>query len=126
MSLERSINYYYAVMALWLLLERGLISEEEYGKICRYNAEVFQMCIRDRGNTVYEPFRFRTFRFVQVTVKTGKEPLTILPQPYVETAYPLENTKKPVFTDPKKEKLYDTAFRTLQLCAHDTYEDRCV
>ncbi len=75
------------------------------------------------GNTVYEPFRFRTFRFVQVTVKTGKEPLTILPQPYVETAYPLENTKKPVFTDPKKEKLYDTAFRTLQLCAHDTYED---
>ncbi len=42
MSLERSINYYYAVMALWLLLERGLISEEEYGKICRYNAEVFR------------------------------------------------------------------------------------
>lgn len=75
------------------------------------------------GDTVYEPFRFRTFRFVQVTVETGEEPLTILPQPYVETAYPLENTKKPAFTDPKKEKLYDVAFRTLQLCAHDTYED---
>ena len=75
------------------------------------------------GNTVYEPFRFRTFRFVQVTVETAEEPLTILPQPYVETAYPLENTKKPAFTDPKKEKLYDVAFRTLQLCAHDTYED---
>ena len=42
MSLERSINYYYAVLALRLLLERGLISEEEYGKICRYNAEVFR------------------------------------------------------------------------------------
>lgn len=42
MSLERSINYYYAVLALRLLLERGLISEEEYGKICRYNAEFFK------------------------------------------------------------------------------------
>lgn len=75
------------------------------------------------GDTVYEPFRFRTFRFVQVTVETGGEPLTILPQPYIETAYPLVNSKKPRFTDPKKEKLYDVAFRTLQLCAHDTYED---
>lgn len=75
------------------------------------------------GDTVYEPFRFRTFRFIQVTVETAGEPLTILPQPYIETAYPLVNSKKPVFTDPKKEKLYDVAFRTLQLCAHDTYED---
>ena len=42
MSLERSINYYYAVLALRLLLERGLISEEEYGNTCRYNAEIFR------------------------------------------------------------------------------------
>ena len=42
MSLERSINYYYAVLAVRLLLERGLISEEEYSKICWYNAEIFR------------------------------------------------------------------------------------
>ena len=42
MSLERSINYYYAVLALGLLLERGLISEDEYGKVCRYNAEILR------------------------------------------------------------------------------------
>ena len=75
------------------------------------------------GDAVYEPFRFRTFRFVQVEVETGEEALTILPQPYVETTYPLVNSKKPVFVDARKEKLYDVAFRTLQLCAHDTYED---
>lgn len=74
-------------------------------------------------DTIYEPFRFRTFRFIQISVETAGEPLTILPQPYIETAYPLRNVKKPVFTDPRKEKLYDVAFRTLQLCAHDTYED---
>ena len=42
MNLEGSINYYYATQALRLLLERGLISEDEYGKICRYNAEFFK------------------------------------------------------------------------------------
>lgn len=42
MKLENSINYYYTVLALRLLLERGLISEDEYGKICRYNAEIFR------------------------------------------------------------------------------------
>ena len=75
------------------------------------------------GDTVYEPFRFRTFRFIQVEVETRDEPLTIEPRPYIETTYPLINSKKPVFTDKKKEKLYDVAFRTLQLCAHDTFED---
>ena len=41
-KLENSINYYYTVLALRLLLERGLISEDEYGKICRYNADFFK------------------------------------------------------------------------------------
>lgn len=75
------------------------------------------------GDAVYEPFRFRTFRFVKITVETADEPLTVTPKAYIETAYPLKNTKKPRFGDKKKEKLYDVAFRTLQLCAHDTYED---
>ncbi len=43
MKLENSINYYYTVLALRLLLERGLISEDEYGKICRYNADFFKL-----------------------------------------------------------------------------------
>ena len=42
MKLENSINYYYATLALRLLLERGLSTEDEYGKICRYNAEFFR------------------------------------------------------------------------------------
>ena len=42
MKLENSINYYYTVLALRLLLERGLVSEDEYGKICRYNADFFK------------------------------------------------------------------------------------
>ena len=41
MKLENSINYYYALKALQFLLEQGLLSESEYEKICRYNAEIF-------------------------------------------------------------------------------------
>ena len=41
-KLENSINYYYAKKALRFLLEQGLLSEGEYGKICRYNAEFFK------------------------------------------------------------------------------------
>lgn len=96
-------------------------------KACRDDTSGFIDGVYDEytvgGNALYEPFRFRAFRFIQITVETGKEALTIIPQPYIETAYPLKNTKKPKFNDPQKEKLYDVAFRTLQLCAHDTYED---
>ena len=41
MKLENSINYYYALKALQFLLDQGLLSESEYEKICRYNAEIF-------------------------------------------------------------------------------------
>ena len=42
MNLESSINYYYALQALRLLLDRGLLSDAEYEKVCRYNAEFFR------------------------------------------------------------------------------------
>ena len=35
---ENSVNYYYAVQALRLLVERGLLSEAEYEKASRYCA----------------------------------------------------------------------------------------
>lgn len=42
MKLENSINYYYTVLALRLLVERGLLSEAEYEKASRYCAGIFQ------------------------------------------------------------------------------------
>ena len=39
---ENSVNYYYAVQALRLLVERGLLSEAEYEKASRYCAEIFR------------------------------------------------------------------------------------
>ena len=113
-----------------LTYAESYFQRDENGFPCkarRDDASGFILGIRDEyavgGDGEFEPFRFRTFRFVEVSAETGEEALTLLPRPYVETAYPLVNSKKPVFADPKKEKLYDVAFRTLRLCAHDTYED---
>ena len=39
---------------------------------------------------IYEPFWFRTFRFVQLRIKTGAGPLTLQHFDYQETGYPLE------------------------------------
>ena len=72
---------------------------------------------------IYEPFRLRTFRFIRVDITAEDEGIDLTLLPFVESAYPLVNDKRPAFTDPKKEKLYDVALRTLQLCMHDTYED---
>ena len=41
-KLENFINYYYALKALQYLLEQGFLSESEYEKVCRYNAEIFK------------------------------------------------------------------------------------
>lgn len=42
MKPENNINYYYAVQALRLLVERGLLNEAEYEKVSRYCAGIFQ------------------------------------------------------------------------------------
>ena len=42
MKPENNINYYYAVQALRLLVERGLLNEAEYEKASRYCAGIFQ------------------------------------------------------------------------------------
>ena len=39
---------------------------------------------------VYEPFWFRTFRFVQLEIQAGEEPCTVTGFDYLETGYPLE------------------------------------
>lgn len=42
MNLGQNVNYYYALLALRYLLKLGKITEDEYGRICRYNAEFFR------------------------------------------------------------------------------------
>lgn len=72
---------------------------------------------------VYEPFWFRTFRFIQLDIRTTDEGFTIEHLNYRETGYPLEIKTKANTSDDSLEKVWDISSRTLRRCMHETYED---
>jgi hypothetical protein len=72
---------------------------------------------------VYEPFLFRTFRFVRIVVETADEALTLAAPSFRETGYPLEVTSGIRSSEPWLEPLWDMSVRTLQRCMHETYMD---
>lgn len=72
---------------------------------------------------IYEPFWFRTFRFVQLRIKTGAEPLTLQHFDYQETGYPLEVSTSVKTSDESLSDIWKISERTLRRCMHETYED---
>ena len=72
---------------------------------------------------VYEPFWFRTFRFIKVSVETGDEEVFIFRMDFEETGYPLEVGTHVTTPDPEFEKIWEISERTLRRCMHETYED---
>ncbi|KAJ5108303.1 hypothetical protein N7456_004978 [Penicillium angulare] len=71
---------------------------------------------------VFEPFWFRTFRYVQLKIVAGEQPLTLQSFTLRETYYPLEVTTQ-VQSSPELDKIWDISLKTLQNCRHETYED---
>lgn len=75
------------------------------------------------ADETYQPFWFRTFRFVRVKAVAGSEPLTLGPLTYIETGYPLEVKSAFESSEPKYKPLWDISIRTVRRCMHETYED---
>ncbi|SFB49632.1 Alpha-L-rhamnosidase N-terminal domain-containing protein [Cohnella sp. OV330] len=71
----------------------------------------------------YEPFLFRTFRYVALEIETAEEPLTVLSFDYRETGYPLAVKASFSGSDASLQPLWDISVNTLRRCMHDTYED---
>lgn len=72
---------------------------------------------------LYEPFWFRTFRFLRLTVKTGDAPLYLGTLNVLETGYPLQAKTAVSTSDPTHAGIWEISLRTLQRCMHDTYMD---
>lgn len=75
------------------------------------------------NNEVYEPYWFRTFRFIRLRIRTEEEPLTVHSLDYEETGYPLEVSTEVETSDESLKKIWEISERTLRLCMHETYED---
>jgi alpha-L-rhamnosidase len=76
-----------------------------------------------RTPEVYEPFWFRTFRFVRIELEAGEVPLELNSITYRETGYPLEAKAWFQCSDEELNTLWDLSMRTLKRCMHETYED---
>jgi hypothetical protein len=77
----------------------------------------------DGAHRTYRPLFWRTWRYLQVTVQTKSEPLTIEDLRGVYTGYPFTPKAKLDTGEPVHQKMLEVGWRTARLCAHETYMD---
>ena len=72
---------------------------------------------------VFMPLWWRTWRFLDLDITTGSDPLTLESLKAYFTAYPFEERAKFESGDPDLTKIWDISWRTARLDAHETYMD---
>jgi len=72
---------------------------------------------------LFRPLWFRTWRYLQMEIETGEEPLIVNNFSSEFTAYPLKENA--VFESDQQElgKIWEAGWRTARLCANETYYD---
>ncbi|PRY11650.1 alpha-L-rhamnosidase-like protein [Pontibacter ummariensis] len=71
----------------------------------------------------FEPLWWRTYRYLQVTVETKDQPLTINDLYGLYTGYPFKMQARFEAGRPELQKILEVGWRTARLCAHETYMD---
>lgn len=71
----------------------------------------------------FETYWFRTFRFLQIHIQTGEEPLVLKRLDYEETGYPLEVKTGVEVSDKSMKDIWEISERTLRRCMQETYTD---
>ena len=71
----------------------------------------------------YEPYWFRTFRFLKITIRTQDKPLNLISLQGEETGYPLPVKAEVSASDKSLAGIWDISLRTLRRCMQETYTD---
>ncbi len=72
---------------------------------------------------VFEPLWWRTWRYLDVDIETGDEPLQLESLNAHFTAYPFEERASFHSNDPELDKIWEISWRTARDDAHETYMD---
>ncbi|MDX2431907.1 MAG: alpha-L-rhamnosidase C-terminal domain-containing protein, partial [Bacteroides sp.] len=72
---------------------------------------------------LYQSLTTRTYRYMQLEITTGKDPLTIHELYGIFTAYPFERNARVSTGDSFHDHLQNIGWRTARLCAAETYMD---
>jgi hypothetical protein len=91
------------------------------GKTFFGNPDVFRP---DGGiHRMFRPLWWRTYRYVELSIETKDDPLTLEDFRGVYTGYPFERRARFDAGSAELEKILDVGWRTARLCAHETYMD---
>jgi alpha-L-rhamnosidase len=71
----------------------------------------------------FSPLAWRTWRYVQLDIETGDQPLTLDNFRSRFTAFPFRQQAQFESNDPSLAKIWEIGWRTARLDAHDTYMD---
>jgi alpha-L-rhamnosidase len=71
----------------------------------------------------FAPFWWRTWRFAEIRVKTGGQPLTLNAFQTLETHYPFQRRGRFVSNDKELNQVWRIGWDTALLDAHETYQD---
>jgi hypothetical protein len=72
---------------------------------------------------VYRPLWWRTYRYLELTIRTGDEGLTVQDLRGIYTGYPFQRRARLEGGPAEISRILDTGWRTARLCAHETYMD---
>lgn len=85
---------------------------------------IYDMFYPDGGDKrIFTTLSYRAFRFVQVDITTGNEPLIIEKVGSWFTGYPFEKNASFTASDPALAKVFDVGWHTARLCAYETFMD---
>jgi len=91
------------------------------GKVMMGNFDEF---IPDGGkDRSFRPLWFRTWRYLQLDITTGNEPLVFKELKGMSTGYPFDQKATFSSSDPSLQKIWDIGWRTALNCAGENYFD---
>lgn len=85
---------------------------------------VTDVFLPDGGDSrMFRPLWWRTFRYVQISIRTGAEPLTVEAFTGRFTGYPFQEAAEFDSDRPELQEIWEVGWRTLRLCAHESFMD---
>lgn len=77
----------------------------------------------DGRPATFSPLWWRTWRYLQLEVTTGAQPMTLEDLAVHETGYPFKQVGRFASSDPQLDRIWQVGWRTALVDAHETYMD---
>lgn len=75
------------------------------------------------SNRLFRPLWLRTYRYIQLDITTGHQPLVINDFYGMQTGYPFEQKAEFASNDTSLKRIWDVGWHTARLCAGENYYD---